>query len=84
MSISAGTGSSISTGSASNTDLAGKVTLTGGTATQPLAGTYATAPIVLCNDTTAVAAVQCVATTTAITFTGTGTDVINYHVIGLN
>lgn len=79
-----GTGHSIGTGTASNTDLAGKVTLSGGAATQALAGTYTTAPIVTCTDVTTAAAVKCVASTTAITFTGTGTDVINYILIGLN
>jgi hypothetical protein len=72
------------TGTASNTDLAGQVTLVAGAATQALTGTYATAPIVICTDTTAVAAVKCVASTTAITFTGTSTDVINYILIGPN
>jgi hypothetical protein len=72
------------TGTASNTDLAGKVTLSGGAATQTLTGTYATAPVVVCSDTTSVATVKCVASTSAITFTGTGTDVINYILIGPN
>lgn len=79
-----GTGHSIATGTASNSDLAGKVTLVAGAGTQALAGTYTTAPIVVCSDTTAAAAVKCVATTTTITFAGTGTDVINYILIGLN
>lgn len=70
------------TGTANNTDLAGRVTLSGGVASQALTGSYATAPIVTCSDTTAPAAVKCVASTTAITFTGTGTDVINYILIG--
>jgi hypothetical protein len=70
------------TGTASNTDLAGRVTLSGGSATQALTGPYSTPPIVTCSDTTALAAVKCVASTTAITFTGTGTDVINYILIG--
>lgn len=77
-----GTGIPIATGTASNSDLAGQITLTGGTGTYTLTATYLTAPIVVCSDATAVAAVKCVATTTTITATGTGTDVINYIVIG--
>lgn len=79
-----GTGHSIQTGTASNSDLAGQVTLSGGSGTQALAGTYTSAPIVVCSDTTAVNAVKCVASTTTITITGTGTDVINYITIGRN
>ena len=70
------------TGTANNTDLAGRVTLSGGVASQALTGSYATAPIVTCSDTTALAAVKCVASTTAITFNGRGTDVINYILFG--
>ncbi len=75
---------SIATGTASNTDLAGQVTLVAGAGTQALTGTYTSAPIVVCTDTTAIAAVKCSASTTTITIAGTGTDVINYIAIGRN
>jgi hypothetical protein len=77
-----GTGIPIATGTTSNTDLAGQITLVGGTGTYTLTATYLTAPIIVCSDATAMAAVKCVATTTTITATGTGTDVINYIIIG--
>lgn len=75
---------SIITGTASNTDLAGKVTLSTGSGTYTFAGTYATAPVCVATDTTAVNAVKAATSTTVLTLTGTGSDVIAYHCIGLN
>lgn len=68
--------------SASNTDIAGIITLASGTGSYNFTGTYATAPICVATDTTAVAAVKVTVTTTKITVTGTGTDVINYICVG--
>ena len=48
----------IKTGTASNTDLAGQLTLSGGTATYNFVNTYTTAPICVATDTTAANAVK--------------------------
>lgn len=77
-----GTGIPIATGTTSNTDLAGFITLSGGTGTYTFVATYASAPVCIATDTTAVAAVQATATTTVLTVNGTSTDVIAYHCIG--
>lgn len=74
----------ISTGTASNTDLAGAVTLVAGTGTYTFAQAYTSAPICVATDTTAAAAVRASTTTTVLTLTGTGTDVISYHCVGRN
>lgn len=79
-----GSGSSISTGTASNTDLAGQLTLAAGSATYTFAASYTSAPICVATDTTAVNAVKAGVTTTVLTITGTGTDVINYVCVGRN
>jgi hypothetical protein len=80
-----GTGAAIATGTASNTDVAGRVTLVAGTFSYTLASTYTSPPIVTCIDTSATPTlVGCHSTTTQIIFNGTGTDVINYILIGLN
>jgi hypothetical protein len=81
------TGSSkfITTGTSSNTDLTGTVTLSGGTATYTLTGTYTTAPNCLSQDKTTPANVcSCAASTTQFTFTGTGSDQCKYISMGLN
>lgn len=83
-----GTGIPVSTGSTSNSDLGGYVTLASGTATQTLAASYTHIPIVHCTDTNVTpTAVGCHATlsgsTVTLTFNGTGTDVISYSVIGM-
>ncbi len=72
------------TGTASNTDVAGQLTLSAGSATYTFAGTYTSAPICTANDATAAAAVKASATTTVLTVTGTGTDVVNYQCVGRN
>ena len=77
-----GSGIPIATGTTSNTDLAGFITLSGGTGTYSFTATHVTNPVCTATDTTAVAAVQAVATTTVLTVNGTGTDVIAYTCIG--
>jgi hypothetical protein len=77
-----GTGIPIATGTTSNTDLAGFLTLSGGTQTYTFTATYATAPVCTATDTTATNAVKASASTTVLTITGTGTDVIAYICIG--
>jgi hypothetical protein len=72
----------VRTGSSTNTDLAGALTLASGTATFTFTGTYVTAPICVATDTTAAAAVKVSATTTVLTITGTGTDAVNYICTG--
>ncbi len=74
----------VRTGVATNTDLAGQLTLASGTITYTFAGPYTSAPICTASDTTAVAAVRVTTTTTALTIAGTGTDVINYACVGRN
>jgi hypothetical protein len=73
-----GVGKIISTMSNSNTDLAGQVTLAGGTGSYSFSVTYANPPICVVSDNTAVAAAKGTTTTTTLTITGTGTDVISY------
>lgn len=78
-----GSGIPIATGVTANTDLAGSITLSSGTGTYSFTSTHLTAPIVVCTDTSATpTVVGCHATTTTITANGTGSDVINYVVIG--
>jgi hypothetical protein len=72
----------IATGTTSNTDLAGFVTLSGGSGTYSFTTTHATAAVCTATDTTALQPVKASASTTTLTFTGTGTDVIAYICIG--
>lgn len=59
------------------------VTLSSGAATWTFGGTaYAAAPVPTCTDTTSAAAVKCSASTTAVTISGTGSDVIAVQVMG--
>jgi hypothetical protein len=75
----------IATGSASNTDPAGKLTLVAGTATYTFTNTYLTAPICISKDiTTSTNATNETVTTTTLTLTGTGTDQLKYICVGLN
>ena len=74
----------VATGVATNTDFAGQLTLSGGSAAYTFTGTYASAPICTASDTTAVNAVRVSTTPTALTLTGGGSDVINYICVGRN
>lgn len=65
-----------------NTDLAGILTLSGGTATYTFIGTYVTSPVCLADSTTSNRAFVSATSTTTFTVTGTGTDTVNYHCIG--
>lgn len=78
--------SGLRSNSASNTDLTGQVTLSGGTATQPLTGTYASAPNcwVIGDLTTPGFSALISASTTTLTFTGNASDVISYGCLGMN
>jgi hypothetical protein len=77
-----GSGIPVATGTTSNTDLAGFLTLSGGTQTYTFSATYATAPVCTATDTTAANVVKASASTTVLTITGTGTDVVSYICIG--
>lgn len=59
-------------------DLAGTCTL-GTSCAVTFHQAYAVAPVCVATDQTAAAAVKSVPTTTGVTLTGTGTDVIAYH-----
>lgn len=75
----------LKTGTASNTDVAGFVTLSSGSGTYSFVGTYISAPVCTANDTTNVANnVKPVSSTATLTLTGTGSDVISYICIGRN
>ena len=75
----------LKTGTTSNTDLHGTITLASGTGTYTLNGTYTTAPECFSKDkTTPVNANSCTCTTTVCTATGTGTDSIAYLLVGFN
>ncbi len=78
-------GEVVRSGSSSNTDMTGRVTLSGGTATYTLAGTYASAPECVTADvTTPTNSNYVVESTTALTFYGTGTDVLKWICMGRN
>lgn len=72
----------VATNSASNTDLAGSLTLVTGTKSYNFSVTYTTAPICVASDTAATpVAVQVTTSTTALTLTvpgGANTDTFNY------
>lgn len=75
----------VRSGSSANKDITGRITLAGGTATFTLAGTYTSAPDCLTQDVTTPANASSVSeSTTVLTFTGTGTDIIKYVCIGRN
>lgn len=69
----------VQSGTASNSDSTGRVTLSGGSGTFSFTGTYATAPDCFCADVTdATQACSVSESTTALTFTGHSTDVVKY------
>jgi hypothetical protein len=72
----------LNTGSSSNKDLAGALTLTAGSVTYTFAGTYAHAPTCRADSRTANRAYVSAISTTAFTVTGTGTDAVDYICIG--
>ncbi|HZS54853.1 MAG TPA: hypothetical protein VFA65_10650 [Bryobacteraceae bacterium] len=74
----------VASGTASNTDFAGQLTLTAGIANYSFAGQYTSAPICTGSDSTGNNAVKVTTTTTGLTLTGTGTDVINYICVARN
>ncbi len=74
----------VATGVASNTDLAGQLSLTAGTASYSFTGTYTSAPICTASDTSAQNAVKVATTATTLTLSGSGSDVINYICVGRN
>jgi hypothetical protein len=70
---------SVAVGSTSNSDLAGTVTLSGGTGSYKfVTPSIATAPICVATDTTNAAPVKVSTTTSTLTIAGAGADVINY------
>jgi hypothetical protein len=72
----------VRTNSAGNTDMAGQVTLSSGTASYSFANGYTIAPICVATDTTAKNATQVTVTSTTLTIAGTSADVINYLCVG--
>lgn len=74
----------VATGVATNTDLAGQLTLASGSATYSFTGQYTSAPICTASDTTGANAVKVSTTNTALTLSGSGADVINYICVGRN
>lgn len=69
-------------GLTANPDITGTKTLAAGAATVTFVNAFTAAPLVFCTDQTAAAAVRCSASTTTLTIAGTGTDVIQYLVLG--
>ncbi len=80
-----GTKFPIQSGTSSNTDLNGSLTLSTGSATYSFVSTsITTAPICVAVDATATNAVKVVTSVTTLTITGTGSDVVKYICTGLN
>ena len=77
-----GTGIPIASGTTSNSDLNGKITLSSGAGSYSFTATYTNAPTCVASDTTALDPVKAATSTTALTLTGTGSDVIAYVCIG--
>lgn len=75
----------LQSGTTTNNDITGRVSLSGGTGSYTLKGTYASAGNYICADVTTPAN-TCTAseTSTVITFTGTGSDIIKYIGVGRN
>ena len=77
--------SRLRTGTSSNTDLAGFITLSGGAGSYTFANTsYAVAPVCTATDTTAANATKASATATVLTVGGTSTDVLAYTCVVRN
>ena len=75
----------VKSGTSSNTDITGRISLSSGAATYTLAGTYASAPDCHADDvTTPGFGVSVSESTTTITFTGAGSDIIKYSCLGRN
>ncbi len=71
----------LATGTASNTDAAGFITLVAGAGSYTFTGTYLTPQVCTATDGTAAAATKATATTTVLTVAGTGTDVLAYNCV---
>jgi hypothetical protein len=82
--VSAAGSTSIATSTASNTDLAGQITLSSGSGSYTFTGTYTSAPICVVSDTSGLNAARPTITTTTLTINGTGSDVVNYICIARN
>ena len=67
---------------AASGDLAGTVTLSSGAGSKSFTGTWSSAPVCNCTDTTSAAAVKCSTTATTLSITGTGSHVIAYQCVG--
>jgi len=79
------TAQTVRSGQSGNTDIAGRVTLSTGAGSYSLTQTYASAPNCLCADVTTPANACAVSeSTSALTFTGTGSDVVKYVCVGRN
>lgn len=75
----------IRTGTSSNTDLAGKLTMSAGTGTYTFTGTYSIAPICIIQDDTSFSGLLTkTVSTTTLTVTAGTSDVIDYICIGRN
>ncbi len=80
-------GTQLSTNTASNTDMAGLIALSGanpGVATFTFAKTYTTAPVCVASSATAAHAVWASASTTVLSLSGTTSESVNYVCVGLN
>jgi hypothetical protein len=65
-----------------NSDFSGTLTLASGTASRTFSNAFASAPVCVAADTTAANPVKVSTTNTALTVTGTGSDIINYVCFG--
>jgi hypothetical protein len=74
------------TGVSTNTDLAGRVTASGGTATYTFTGTYITPPVCITQDDTTIASLltKTVSATTLTVTTSGATDTVSYICAGRN
>lgn len=77
---------SLASGTSSNTDFDGTLTMSSGTATYTFTGTYVSHPTCTASDETSIAAVKVAYTgIVSVTFTTSGSsDVIDYHCFGRN